>query len=159
MQQLTSNTQINHQLNKFLKGKNVSDQLIKSALNEISELANEVNKFQDEIAKSSYSQVLAELTEKTIEISEEAELLEYIIPKWQELRGSIISNKPIDEFYYELEHYLLLKLIKQMAETQIISDTSLKKMREIVRRYSVMPNFWQILCLLNGDSIINAYTF
>lgn len=159
MQQFPSGTQINRQLDRFLKEKNISDQLIKSALNEISTLANEVGKFQDEIAKNNYPQILTELTKETIEISEEAELLEYIIPKWQELRGSIISNKPIDEFYYELEHYLLLKLIKQMAETQIISDTSLKKMREIVRRYSIMPNFWQILCLLNGDSIINAYTF
>lgn len=159
MQQFPSDTQINRQLDRFLKEKNINDQLIKSALNEISTLANEVGKFQDEIAKNNYPQILTELTEETIEISEEAEVLEYLIPKWQQLRGKKISNKPIDEFYYELEHYLLLELIKQMAEKQIISDISLRKMREIVRRYSIMPNFWQILCLLDGDSIISAYTF
>lgn len=159
MQQFPSDTQINCQLDRFLKGKNINDQLIKSALNEISTLANEVGKFQDEIAKNNYPQILAELTKETIEISEEAEVLEYLIPKWQQLRGEKISNKPIDEFYYELEHYLLLELIKQMAEKQIISDISLRKMREIVRRYSTMPNFWQILCLLDGDSIISVYTF
>ncbi len=146
-------------LNNYLTRLNIEESLILATINEISELIIQINNFSDAVAKSNYLIILDTLSQELLHITNETDLLEILIPKWQTLRNNQISNKPIDEFYAELELYLLAELIRSFATSQEISSQQLKKMREIVRRYSNMPNFWQILCKLSGDEIASGYTF
>ena len=146
-------------LNTYLTRLNIEESLIVATINEISELTTEVNNFNDDVAKSNYLKVLDTLSQELIYISDEAELLEILIPKWQTLRNNQICNKPIDEFYAELELYFLAELIHSFAISQETSSQQIKKMRKIVRRYSNMPNFWQVLCKLSGDEVASGYTF
>ena len=146
-------------LNTYLTQLNIKESLIVANINEISELIIEINSFNDDVAKSNYLNILDTLSQELIHISDEADLLEVLIPRWQALRNNEISNKRIDEFYSELELYILAELIRSFTTSQEISLPQLKKMREIVRRYRKMPNFWQILCKLSGDKIANGYTF
>lgn len=153
------NNQHLNPLNNYLTRLNIEESLILATINEISELIIQINNFTDAVAKSNYLIILDTLSQELLHITNETDLLEILIPKWQTLRNNQISNKPIDEFYAELELYLLAELIRSLATSQEISSQQLKKMREIVRRYSNMPNFWQILCKLSGDEIASGYTF
>lgn len=146
-------------INNVLIQSSIENTLIVTALDEIKELIIKIDSFNDNVAKSNYLQILSTLARELMDLTNEADLLEELIPKWQILRNNEISNKPIDEFYSELELCILAELIHSWAVLQKISSLHLKKMREIVRRYSSMPGFWQILCKLNGDEIVSKYTF
>jgi len=150
-------------MSNFLSDRYDIDEILVNAANtEIDSLIKQVLQFADSIAKGHYHLVLDRLVSNLYSAEDESVFLEKLIPQWQSLRNNalISSFKPIDEFYYEVEIFMLMKLIiNPVANNEVYNISQIAKMRSIVRRYSNMPNFWQILCIISGDEVKTSYTF
>ena len=130
--------------------------------NELARLFNQVYVFAGGLSEQpqTYFTFLYQQTSLAVRFSEEAELLEWVIPAWSTARGKhFAADKPVDEFYRELELLLLWQLICLACREQEFSNPLVTKMRVIIRRYSNMPALWQYLCNLSGEEIKSAYTF
>ncbi len=127
-------------------------------------IQQEVNQFQiilnQKIINEEY-QIFLLTVVKDVDLNlTEAELLEQIVPLWTKHRHQEIpKNTPIDDFYRHFEHTLLLTLISELFLSNDLSSSKIKKAREIIRRYSIMPTLWQYICKRSGDTPIKAYTF
>lgn len=145
-------------LSRYLDSYSFDDKLIESASNELLELIKQIRQFNGVNDVNYYHEILENITNELYLLDDESEMLDKIIPKWQELTKEALLSKPIDEFYYEIELFMLLKLIVRLLDNSVL-PAKIGKIRAIIRRYSNMPCFWQILCVIDGDTISSAYTF
>ena len=128
---------------------------------EISKLFQQVSNFNDEkLANTDYLAIFAEILPEVLMENEEEAILQKIVPYWQKLRGNAISaEKPIDEFYYELELLVLWVLLFDTAYDKEQNIWRIQKMRNIIRRYSNMPQMWLLLYQHSGEEVSTLYTF
>ena len=142
---------------KFNKFDGISESENQLIQQEITQLEVQVKKL---ISPQNYQKFIQNLL-NTLDINvEEEELLELVVPIWVEQRNQIIPiNTQIDDFYKQLELAILLSLITEFNLNQNIAHYKIKKMREIIRRYSNMPQLWLYLCKISGDTPIDAFTF
>ena len=107
-----------------------------------------------------YRVLLGTSAQLIVNSAHEDEVLEQLVPIWSQQRGFIFSKeKPIDEFYREVEYYTLCCLLVQSASEQAFTPLTLAKMRAIIRRYSNMPALWYYLCQISGAELKTGYTF
>lgn len=90
---------------------------------------------------------------------DESFILEQIIPQWAKSRGQDVpADKSVDQFYFEFEMLLLWEcLLRFVADDK--NQVVILKLRNIIRRYSNLPELWQYLCQISGDKVTDAYTF
>lgn len=149
------------QLLDFLAGLNLSSLEIGKISTEIKQLALQVSKFESGVQDNQvYWQLLGASAQLVVNSAREDEVLEQLVPIWSQQRGVIISkDKPIDEFYREVEYYTLWCLLVQSATQQSFTPLIIAKMRAIIRRYSNMPALWYYLCQISGAELKTGYTF
>lgn len=150
------------QQNQGYFAKSNPDSRISSLLiTEVSGLYKQVSVFDDElVGKEAYQNLLYTLVRQLEPITEEAQLLEVLIPNWQFLRGNQISrDKAVDEFYFEFEMITLWVLLTDSITGGKFQPQVVSKMRAIIRRYSNLPNLWQFLCNYSGEEVKVGYTF
>lgn len=146
----------------------ISSFLIKQNLNydydkillELQNLTDEIKQLFLSVPNELYNEFLLDCASKVLMIEDEAQILEIVVPMWATSRGySVPSDKPIDEFYYELEMVIFWCLLLSMSKGTELTTDIIIKLRAIVRRYSKMPEFWKYLCAISGDQLTDAYTF
>lgn len=128
---------------------------------EVKQLALQVSKFESGLQDNqAYWQLLGSSAQLVVNSAREDEVLEQLVPIWSQQRGVIFSKeKPIDEFYREVEYYTLWCLLIQSATQQSFTPSIIAKMRAIIRRYSNMPALWYYLCQISGAELKTGYTF
>ena len=128
---------------------------------EVKHLATQVSKFNSGVQDNqAYWQLLGSSAQLIVNSAREDEVLEQLVPIWSQQRGIIFSkDKPIDEFYREVEYYTLWHLVVQSAIEQSFTPSIIAKMRAIIRRYSNMPALWYYLCQISGAEFKTGYTF
>lgn len=128
---------------------------------EVKQLALQVSKFESGLQDNqAYWQLLGSSAQLIINSAREDEVLEQLVPIWSQQRGVVFSKeKPIDEFYREVEYYTLCCLLVQSATQQSFTPSIIAKMRAIIRRYSNMPALWYYLCQISGAELKTGYTF
>lgn len=135
----------------------------KLSAEELLELIAEIRLLSDNInniftGHEVYLIFVSDCLSKITDVDDEAALLEVLVPLWDKARGNqLAKDKPIDDFYYEFELYMLWSYLVKLARDNDLDVT--KKLRAIVRRYSQMPKLWSYLCQLQGDELTTAYTF
>lgn len=128
-----------------------------SILNEISQLNKQVNEY---LSLQEYNSYMRDLYQNIDLEKTEAELLEFIVPDWVAHRSKEIPQDiQIDEFYEHLEMLILLNLIHEYSNNKELPEYKIKKMRDIIRRYSNMPSLWLFLCNISGQNISSTYSF
>ena len=88
----------------------------------------------------------------------ETQQLDALVIKWSQHKERIF-NKPIDEFFREVEYVTLWKLLTLVGRDAQWSEINVRQMCKIIRRYSNMPQLWLYLHKISGDDITTAYTF
>lgn len=146
----------------------VSEFILNNANVKIDEhlLTTELTVFADKLIeifagddKLEYVEFMTNCVIDGIKLTNEADLLEYVVPIWASARGQQIPrDKLVDEFYYELEMLILFNLLMDMIDNNL-DATGVAKLRAIIRRYSNLPEVWKFLCAASGDEVIDAYTF
>lgn len=128
---------------------------------EVNQLFSQVSEFKSGLAENqAYWALLGDGAQFILNSEREDDVLEQLIPIWSQQRGIAFSkDKPIDEFYREVEYYTLWCLIIQSATQQSFTSLLIRKMRAIIRRYSNMPALWYFLCQISGEELKTAYTF
>ena len=108
---------------------------------EVKQLAAQISKFESGLQDNqAYWQLLGTSAQLIVNSTREDEVLEQLVPVWSQQRDHAFSReKPIDEFYREVEYYTLWCLLIQSATQQSFTPSIIAKMRAIIRRYSNMP--------------------
>lgn len=145
----------------FITSLNLPSLEIGKISTEIKQLALQVSKFESGLQDNqAYWQLLGSSAQLIVNSASEDEVLEQLVPIWSQQRGVIFSKeKPIDEFYREVEYYTLCCLLVQSATQQSFIPFTIAKMRAIIRRYSNMPALWYYLCQISGAELKTGYTF
>lgn len=146
----------------------VIEYIVNNARHKVNEqlLTTELTIFMDKLIeifigedKREYVEFMTNYALTGIKSTNEADLLEYIIPIWATSRGKYIpSDKSVDDFYYELEMLMLFNLLMNIANDNL-SAADIAKLRAIIRRYSNLPEVWKFVCAMSGDEVVDAYTF
>jgi hypothetical protein len=159
--QLLTFIQVKRSQEYFTQAKIDSVDLISDINREVERLYQQIVDFSSGLADNhEYYQFLMNNTDEAEKFDEEADFLEWLIPVWSNERGrSFSQEKPIDEFYKELEFLILWKLLVDCVDANEFVRSRVTKMRAIIRRYSNMPALWLYLCKISGEEIKSAYTF
>lgn len=128
---------------------------------EVNQLFSQIGEFESGLSlNQAYWDLLGVCAQLILNSEREDDVLEQLVPIWSQQRGSTFSkDKPIDEFYSEVEYYTLWYLLVQSAVQQSFTPLSIRKMRAIIRRYSNMPALWYFLCQISGEELKTGYTF
>ncbi len=167
MSDLTKNfladEQIQHDLNQIRlycqSLKPDADQLV-DVINEITKLSVQVNEIKSGVVEQeSYQLFLAECTTIIFDTTlNESQQLDVLVLKWSQ-HNKRIFDKPIDEFFREVEYVALWRLLTLVGINCQWSEIDVRQMCKIIRRYSNMPKLWLYLHKISGDEISTAYTF